>query len=58
MDWRQQVMDSILELAAAVGAVLTVLIEEVVNSIIRRAAKNAGTSSTIIRNVGVIFPVV
>jgi small conductance mechanosensitive channel len=46
-------MVSILELAigAAVGTVVTVLIEEVISSVIRRTAKVAGTSPTVIRDI-------
>jgi small conductance mechanosensitive channel len=46
-------MVSILELAvgAAVFIVVTVLIEEVISYVIRRAAKAAGTSPTVIRDV-------
>jgi small-conductance mechanosensitive channel len=53
-------MVSILELvvSVAVGAAVTVLIEEGINRVIRRAAKKAGTHSTVIRNIGVAMRVI
>jgi small conductance mechanosensitive channel len=53
-------MVSILELAIGitVGIVATVLIEEVISSVIRRAAKAAGTSPTVIRDIVVAMRVI
>jgi small conductance mechanosensitive channel len=53
-------MVSILGLAvgAAVSIVATVLIEEAISSVIRRAAKVAGTSPTVIRDVVVALRVI
>ncbi|HYB68020.1 MAG TPA: mechanosensitive ion channel domain-containing protein [Candidatus Acidoferrales bacterium] len=53
-------MVSILEpvIGAVVGIVVTVLIEEVISSVIRRAAKVAGTSPTVIRDVVVALRVI
>ena len=53
-------MVSILEpaLGVAISIAVTVLIEEVISSIIRRAAKVAGTSPTVIRDVVVALRVI
>ncbi len=53
-------MISILELAigVVVGTFITVLIEEAINSLIRHAAKAAGTSPTVIRDIGVAMRVI
>ena len=53
-------MFSILELVigAAAGIVITVLIEEVISSIISRAAKAAGTNPTVIRDVRVSLRII
>jgi len=40
-----------LVIGVAIGIVVTVLIEEVISSVIRRAAKIAGSSPTVIRDV-------
>jgi len=53
-------MVSIVELVAGVvvSIVATVLIEEAISFVIRRAAKAAGTSSTVIRDIGVALRVI
>ena len=53
-------MVSILELAIGVpvGIFVTVLIEEIISSVIRRAAKVAGTSPTVTRDVVVAMRVI
>lgn len=53
-------MISILELiiGVAVGAVVTILIEEGINRVIRRAAKASGTNPTVIRDIGVAMRVI
>ena len=53
-------MISILNLAigVVVGIVVVVLIEEGIHYLIRRAAKAAGTSSTVIRDIGVTMRVI
>ena len=53
-------MVSILELVigAAAGIVTTIMVEEVISSIIRRAAKAAGTNPTVIRDVRVALRVI
>jgi small-conductance mechanosensitive channel len=53
-------MVSILELAIGIagGTVVTVLIEEVISSVIRRAAKVAGTSPTVIRDIVIALRVI
>jgi small conductance mechanosensitive channel len=53
-------MISVLGLAigAAVSTVVTVLFEEAISSVIRRAAKVAGTSPTVIRDVVVALRVI
>jgi hypothetical protein len=51
---------SVLNLAIGivVGIVVVVLIEEGIHYLIRRAAKAAGTSSTVIRDIGVAMRVI
>jgi len=53
-------MVSIFELVidVAVGTVVTVLIEEFISSVIRRAAKIAGSSPTIIRDIGAAMRII
>jgi len=53
-------MVSILGLAvsAAVGVVVLVLVEEILSSVIRRAAKVAGASPTVVRDVGTAMRVI
>ena len=53
-------MISILELSTGivVGTFITLLIEEGISRIIRRGAKKAGTSPTVIRDIGVAMRVI
>ena len=53
-------MISILELiiGVAVGATVTILIEEGINRVIRRSAKAARTNPTVIRDIGVAMRVI
>ena len=53
-------MISTLELiiGVTVGAIVTILIEEGINRVIRRGAKKAGTNPTVIRDIGVAMRVI